>query len=157
MCTCIVFRTVSEIKLFHCAVPKLLIRKGYYVPSLMPVFIVQVTKLYSLPSIIHFRKFHRHINAPCHSCKHSIEQTSIFGICEDVQHFPEHSPTKSLSTVTTANWRFTPIHMREGRTVLGAKSKLLYSETAISRKPFAIGHMYVYTFWLRITDSREPG
>jgi hypothetical protein len=28
----------------------------------------------------------------------------------------------------------------------------LYSETALSRKPFGIGHMYIYTFLLRITD-----
>jgi hypothetical protein len=38
-------RTVSEIELFHCTVPKLLIRKRYYVLFLIPVFIVQVTKL----------------------------------------------------------------------------------------------------------------
>jgi hypothetical protein len=29
MYTCVPFRTVSEIELFHCAVPKLLIRKRY--------------------------------------------------------------------------------------------------------------------------------
>jgi hypothetical protein len=49
--------------------------------------------------------------------------------------------TMSLSTVTTANWRFAPIHMREGKTILGAKSKILYSETALYRKPFGIGHI----------------
>jgi hypothetical protein len=31
--------------IFHCTVPKLLIRKRYYVLFLMPIFIVQVTKL----------------------------------------------------------------------------------------------------------------
>jgi hypothetical protein len=45
ICTCVLFRTVSQIELFHCTVPKLLIRKRYYVLFLMPVFIVQVTKL----------------------------------------------------------------------------------------------------------------
>jgi hypothetical protein len=45
ICTCVLFRTVSEIELFHCTVAKLLIRKRYYVLFLMPVFIVQVTKL----------------------------------------------------------------------------------------------------------------
>jgi hypothetical protein len=29
----------------------------------------------------------------------------------------------------------------------------LFSETALSRKPFGIGHMYIYTFSLRITDT----
>jgi hypothetical protein len=37
------FRTVSD--LFHRTVPKLLIRKRYYTLFLIPVFIVQVTKL----------------------------------------------------------------------------------------------------------------
>jgi hypothetical protein len=36
---------------------------------------------------------------------------------------------------------------------MGAKSKLLYSEIALSRKPFGIGHMYIYTFWLRMADT----
>jgi hypothetical protein len=43
--TCVPFRTVSERKIFHCTVRKLLIRKRYYVLLLIPVFIVQVTKL----------------------------------------------------------------------------------------------------------------
>jgi hypothetical protein len=30
ICTCVLFWTVSEIELFHCTVPKLLIRKRYY-------------------------------------------------------------------------------------------------------------------------------
>jgi hypothetical protein len=38
-------QNVSEMEIFHCTVPKLLIRKGYYVLFLIPVFIVQVTKL----------------------------------------------------------------------------------------------------------------
>jgi hypothetical protein len=29
---------------------------------------------------------------------------------------------------------------------------VLYSEIALSRKPFGIGHMYIYTFLLRMTD-----
>jgi hypothetical protein len=45
MCTGVLSRTVSEIETFHCTVPKLLIRKRYYVVFLTPVFIVQVIKL----------------------------------------------------------------------------------------------------------------
>jgi hypothetical protein len=33
MCTCVLFRTVTEIELSHCTVPKLLIRKRCYVLS----------------------------------------------------------------------------------------------------------------------------
>jgi hypothetical protein len=29
----------------------------------------------------------------------------------------------------------------------------LYSEIALSRKPFRIGYMYIYTFLLRMTDT----
>jgi hypothetical protein len=45
MYTCAVFRTISDIELFHCTVPKLFIRNRYYVLFLISVFIVQVTKL----------------------------------------------------------------------------------------------------------------
>jgi hypothetical protein len=44
-CTRVLFRTVSEIMLFHYTVPKFLIKERYYVLFLLPVFIVQVTKL----------------------------------------------------------------------------------------------------------------
>jgi hypothetical protein len=30
---------------------------------------------------------------------------------------------------------------------------VLYSEIALSRKPFGIGHMYIYTFLFRMTDT----
>jgi len=57
--TCVLFRTVSEIEPFECKPQKLLIRKRYYeyVLFLIPVFIVQVTKLVQF--IINVRKFHR--------------------------------------------------------------------------------------------------
>jgi hypothetical protein len=42
--TCVLFRTVFEIDLFHCTVPKLLIRKICYILFLIPVFIIQVKK-----------------------------------------------------------------------------------------------------------------
>jgi hypothetical protein len=45
VCTRVLFRTVSKIETFHCTVKKLLIRKLYYVLFLIPVFIVQATKL----------------------------------------------------------------------------------------------------------------
>jgi hypothetical protein len=41
----VLFRTVSEIVSCYRTVPKLLIRKRYYVLFLIPVFTVQVTKL----------------------------------------------------------------------------------------------------------------
>jgi hypothetical protein len=47
ICTCVLFRTVSENELFHCTVPKLLLRKRYYVLFLLPVFIVQATESYT--------------------------------------------------------------------------------------------------------------
>jgi hypothetical protein len=67
----------------------------------------------------------------------------------------------SPSTITTANWRFTQIHMlqtvaqqgkREGQ-YWAPKSYNLYSQTALTRKPFGIGHMFIQTFLLRMTDT----
>jgi hypothetical protein len=43
--------------------------------------------------------------------------------------------------------------MQEERTLLGAKSELLYSEIALPRKPFGIGHIHIYDFLLRMTDT----
>jgi hypothetical protein len=43
--------------------------------------------------------------------------------------------------------------MQEERPILGVKSNLLYSEIALARKPFEIGHMYIYAFLLRMTDK----
>jgi hypothetical protein len=59
--TCVLFRTASEIELFHCTVPILLIRKRYYVLFPIPVFIVQVTKLVQFTTV--------NINALCYSCE----------------------------------------------------------------------------------------
>jgi hypothetical protein len=42
--TCALFRTVSNIELFHSTVPKLLIRKRFYALFLILVFIIQVTE-----------------------------------------------------------------------------------------------------------------
>jgi hypothetical protein len=58
-------------------------------------------------------------------------------------------PTMLLSTVTTANWRFTPIHMQEGKDNIGRQC----SEIALSRKPFEIGRMYICTFLLRMANT----
>jgi hypothetical protein len=45
ICTCVLLRTISEIELFHRAIPNLVIRKIYYILFLIPVFTVKVTKL----------------------------------------------------------------------------------------------------------------
>jgi hypothetical protein len=66
-------------------------------------------------------------------------------------------PTTRRATVEV----FEPVSKRG----LDTKSKLLYgwcvarlyselySEVALSRKPFGIGHTYIYTFLLRMTDT----
>jgi hypothetical protein len=33
---------------------------------------------------------------------------------------------------------------------------VLHSKIALSRKPFGIGHMYIYTLLLKITDTMTP-
>jgi hypothetical protein len=107
--TCALFQTVSEIELFHCTVPKLLIRKRHYVQFLTTVFIVQATKLVQ------------------------FSQCNTFLII---------TPSRSMHFATRVRtWRVARLY------------SVLYSEIAVSRKPFAIGHMYIYTSLLRITDS----
>jgi hypothetical protein len=54
ICTCVIFRTVSERDLFHCIDAKLLIRRRHYVLFLLPVFIVQVTKLVQFTYVVQY-------------------------------------------------------------------------------------------------------
>jgi hypothetical protein len=42
---------------------------------------------------------------------------------------------------------------REGRTILDAQAKPLYSQMAVPGKQFGIGHMFISTFLLRMIDS----
>jgi hypothetical protein len=42
---------------------------------------------------------------------------------------------------------------REGRTLLGTQAKPLHSQMAVSGKPFLIGHMFILTFLLIMTNT----
>ena len=72
---------------------KLLIRKRYYeyVLFLIPEFIVQVTELVQF--VINVRKFHRQYQwtFATHVRALRVVRLSMFGICEDVRHFSQHS------------------------------------------------------------------
>jgi hypothetical protein len=120
---------------FHCTIPKSLIRKRCYVLFLIPVLIVQVTKL------VHFTQHNSFSKSPPSTPMHFAARVRtvfiIFGICEDVRHFSRHSYNV---TINSYNGQLT-LHSDsyvDRRTILGAKSKLLYSEIALSRKPFGI-------------------
>jgi hypothetical protein len=107
--TCVLFRTVSEIELFHRTVPELLIRTRSYVLFVIPVFIVQVTKM--------------------------VQFTSY----KTLSKIPPSASIHFASRVRT--WRVARLNI------------VLSGEIALSRKPFGIGHMYIYTFLLRMTDT----
>jgi hypothetical protein len=84
----------------------------------------------------------------------NVRHVSIFGICEDVRHFSQHSYNVTINSHNGQLTLHTDSHAsdsgavrREGRKILGAKSKLLYSEIAVPRKPFGIGLMYIHTFF----------
>jgi hypothetical protein len=85
----------------------------------------------------------------------NVQNISIFGICEDVRHFSQHYQQSqrpndaSHRFICFRQWRSTG----EGRTILGAKFKLLCSEIALSRKLLGIGHMYIYNFLFTISDN----
>jgi hypothetical protein len=92
-------------QLFHCIIPKLLIRKRYYILFLIPVLTVQVKHL------VRFPKYNTYSKIP---------------------------PTTSMHFGTRVRtWRVAR----------------LYSEIALSWKPFGIGHMYIYSFFLRMIDT----
>jgi hypothetical protein len=83
-----------------------------------------------------------------------MQHINIFGICEDVRHFSQHSCNVTINGYNGQLTLHTYSHAtdsdavgREGRTIFLTKSKLLYSETALSLKPFGIGHLYIYTFF----------
>ena len=60
---------------------------------------------------------------------------------------------RQLTLHTASDDSYSGAVRRKRRTILVAKSKLLYSEMVLSWKPFAIGHVYIYTFLLRMTDT----
>jgi hypothetical protein len=108
ICTCVLFRTVSEIQLFHCPVPKSLIRKEILqIVSNTGVYYSSDKSWYTLRTITHFRKFHRQQQNTL-----QLVHISIFGTFHN-------TPTVPLSTVTTANWRF-----RQWRCLVGGKHNI---------------------------------
>jgi hypothetical protein len=57
-------------------------------------------------------------------------------------------------TVPTFSFQqLTPILETVRNTFFLSTNLELYSEIALSRKPFGVGHMYIYTFLLRMTDT----
>jgi hypothetical protein len=88
-----------------------------------------------------------------------VQHVSIFGVCENVWHFSQHSYNVTINSHYGQLMLHTDSHASdsgtawlEGRTILGTKSKLL-SETALSWKLFGTGHMYIHIILLRMTDT----
>ena len=80
----------------------------------------------------------------------SVQHISIFGIREDVRHFAQHSNNVAINSHNSQLTLHTDSHAsdsgatrRKGRTILGAQAKPLYSQMALSRKPFGIGHLFL--------------
>jgi hypothetical protein len=109
ICTCVLFRTVSEIELFHCTVRKIDILRSV---SNTGIHCSSYKIWYSLLSTIHFQKFHR---------QHQRILQLVWG----------HGVLLVCTVYSTA----------------------LYSEISLSRKPFGIGHMYIYSILHRMTDN----
>jgi hypothetical protein len=77
-----------------------------------------------------------------------------------VRHFAQHSYNVTINSHISQLTLHTDSHVsdsgeagREERTILGAKAKPLYSQMALSRKPFGIAHMFIQTVFLRMTDT----
>jgi hypothetical protein len=87
------------------------------------------------------------INALCNSREGSIWAYSAF--VKKCAIFPQLSYNVTINSHNGQLTLHTDSHAsdsgavrREGRTILGAKFKVLYSEIALSRKPFRIGYKY---------------
>jgi hypothetical protein len=83
----------------------------------------------------------------------NVQYRSTFSICEDVRRFSQHSYNVTINSRNGQLTVHTDSHApdsvagwREGRTVLGAQSKQLYSQISLSRKPFGIGHIHTHCF-----------
>jgi hypothetical protein len=91
----------------------------------------------------------------------NIQHISIFGLYEGVWYCSQHSyftinsHNGQLMLYTDSHASYSSAIQQEGRTVLGTKSKLPYSEIALPQKPFGMGHMYIYTFFFlrKMIDS----
>jgi hypothetical protein len=119
-----------------------------------PLFIVQVTKLVQFTQYNTFSKIPPSTSVHFATCVRTVCSISAYSAFVKMCGIFHNTCTMSASTVTTANWRMTLNDMRERRTILDAKSKLLYIEVALSRKPFGIGHKYIQIFFLfRMTDT----
>jgi len=80
----------------------------------------------------------------------NIQHISIFGICEDVWRFSQHSYNVTINSHNSQLMLHTDSHASdsgaagwEGRTLLGTQDKPLHSQMALSRKLFGIGHMFI--------------
>jgi hypothetical protein len=74
-----------------------------------------------------------------------IQHISIFGICEDVRHFSQHSYSIAITSHNSQLKLHTNLHVsdsgavrQEERTILGAKSNLLCNEIVLFWKPLGI-------------------
>jgi hypothetical protein len=116
--------------------------------------------------LVHFRKFHRQ-----HQQWH-FHRISVYLAFVNVRHCAQHSYSVTINSYNSQMTLHADSHAsysgavrREWRTILGAKSKIMCSEIALSRKPFAIGHMYIYSFfcvewpilWLPSLSTFPPG
>ena len=65
----------------------------------------------------------------------NVQHSSIFGICEDVRYFAQHSYNVIINSHNGQQTLHVDLHAsytgairREGRTIIGSKSRLLYNE-----------------------------
>jgi hypothetical protein len=83
----------------------------------------------------------------------NVQHISIFGICEDVWHFSQHSYNVTVNSHNGQLMLHADSHatdsgtvQREGRTILGAKSKLLNSEIAVLETVWNRTHVHIHLF-----------
>ena len=78
----------------------------------------------------------------------NVQHISIFGTCADMLHFAQHHYGVTVNSYTGKLTLHTDAHAsvwREGRTVLGATSNLLYSEVTVLENVRSTTHVHKQT------------
>jgi hypothetical protein len=78
--TCVLFWTVSEVELFHCTIPTFLVRKKYCIMFLIPLFIVQVTKLVQFTYYNAFLKIPPSISVCFKTCMRTWRVACLYSV-----------------------------------------------------------------------------
>jgi hypothetical protein len=125
---------VSEIKLFQCTVPKLLIKNIYYILLLIPTFIAQVTKL------VQFTCYNTFSKIPPKTSMHFATRVRIWHVA------------RLYSVQCTVQWNSSTLEAVQNRTHVRNTFLLRITDTMISQNIdiFSWDTLYTHEPWVSL-------